>query len=364
MPIKVAVIGGGKFGYNHLLAFSQLQRDGICELAALADPNEQLLEQRRGEFGVRTYTSHQQMLQDEPLDAVSIATPDHLHRQIALDAAAAGRHLLVEKPLDTTTEGCRQIIAATRAQNLLLQVDFHKRYDPDHIALRRRIQSGDLGEILYGHVWMEDRIEVPSRWFPHWAPHSSPAWFLGIHFYDLVRWMIGSEAVRVTASAQKRKLISMGVDTFDAIQARVDFASGASISFDTAWILPDSFEAVVCQGVRLVGTEGMYIVNSQDRGSRSCLASEGMRTHNNNFLRRQVDRCGRETWTGYGIESIADFIHNLTALKQGATLESLGGRYPAGEDAQAATAIAAAVHQSIREGSTVEVQTDEPASGA
>lgn len=353
MTIRLGVIGAGTFGYNHLLTFRQLARQGRAELVALADLDEVLVAERSKEFGARGYTDYRRMLEAEELDGVSIATPDHLHREIAITVAAAGQHLLVEKPLDLTADGCRDIIAAAEAAGVLLQVDFHKRFDPDHRELARRIREGHLGEILYGHAHMEDRIEVPARWLPNWAGSSSPAWFLGIHFFDLMRWLMQADPIAVSASGQRRKLTGMGIDTFDAIQAKVDFSNGASIAFDTSWVLPDSFEAVVNQGLRLVGTEGIFEIDSQDRGASSCIGAEGMRTYNNNFIRSAPGKDERTVYAGYGIESIADFVDNIAFLRQGGTLEQLKASYPDGHDALQATRMAVATHQSISTGHTV-----------
>jgi predicted dehydrogenase len=347
MTIRLGVIGAGTFGQNHLITFSQLARQGRAELIAVADINPSLLKTRSNEFGIRSYLDYREMLEQENLDAVSIATPDHLHREIALDVARAGKHLLVEKPLDVTEEGCLEIIEAAERNGVLLQVDFHKRFDPDHMEMARRIRAGALGDILYGYAHMEDRIEVPAEWFPQWAASSSPAWFLGIHFFDLVRWLLGSEPVRVTATGQKKRLLALGIDTFDAIQAKIDFANGASISFDTSWILPAGFEAIVNQGLRLVGTLGSFEVDSQDRGTASCLEGEGMRTYNNHFIRRTTGKDGRILYGGYGIESIADFVENVAFLQQGGKLSSLKGAYPDGYEALQATRMALASHRSI-----------------
>jgi predicted dehydrogenase len=357
MSIRLGVIGAGKFGYNHLLALSQAARSGAAELVAVADLNADLLEQRRIEFDLKGYTDFREMIEREKLTAVTIATPDHLHREIALHAARSGLHMLVEKPLDLTEEGCEEIIQAAAENGVLLQVDFHKRFDPEHREMARRIRQGELGEILYGYAHMEDRIEVPSRWFPGWAARSSPAWFLAIHFFDLVRWAIEAEPVRVFATGQKAKLAAMGLDTFDAIQAKVDFANGASVTFDTSWILPDSFESIVNQGLRLVGTEGIFEIDSQDRGASSCIAGEGMRTYNNHFIRTVVAKDGRPHYAGYGIESIADFVENLVFLDQGGTLASLAGSYPGGYDGLQATRMALAAHRSIAEGRPVDLST-------
>ncbi len=286
-----------------------------------------------------------------------MATPDHLHKEIAAAAARAGKHVLVEKPLDVTVEGCEEIVRAAKESNVLLQVDFHKRYDPDHQAIERLVKAGELGDLLYGSAYMEDRIEIPTEWFPHWAPNSSPAWFLGVHFYDLVRWIVKSEAKSVYATGAKNTLLKdYGVDTFDCVNAKVDFVNGVSFAFDTSWVLPKGFESVVNQAIRVVGTKGVFECDSQDRGSRSCLTTEGMATYNNNFKRETFDKYGRRIVRGYGIESIEDFAHNVAFLKSGGRIDAITGCWASGEDGLEVTRIAVAIHESIKTGRLVELR--------
>jgi len=352
---RIGVIGGGTFGVNHLRAFRQLAYTGQAELVALADLNEQTLQSRLGEFPIRGYTDYREMLEKEQLDGVAIATPDHLHREVTVQCIQAGKHVLVEKPLDVTVAGCREMIDAAKAANVLLQVDFHKRYDPEHEQLQAAVQKGDLGDILYGYAYMEDRIEVPADWFPQWAGRSSPVWFLGVHFYDLVRWVLGCNARRVFATGQRRHLKSMGIDTFDAIQVHVEFESGAGVSFETSWILPRDFEAVVNQGLRIVGTEGLWEIDTQDRGSGSCTGDDGMRTWNSIFLRERTDKRGRPYFHGYGIESIEDFAHNVNFLLEGGAIGELVGQFATGEDGLEVTKIAVAAHKSIETGQPIDL---------
>lgn len=356
MPVKVGVIGAGIFGVNHLNAFRQLGYLGVAELVAVAEVNEKRAEWVEENYKVPVYRDYNEMLDKAGIDAVTVVTPDHLHKQAVLDAAAHGKHVLVEKPLDVTVEGCREMIDAAKKAGILLQVDFHKRYDPEHMAMEKRVSSGELGKILYGHVLMEDRVEVPAEWFPHWAPRSSPAWFLGVHFYDLVRWIIKSNAKSVFAKGRKELLKNeYGVDTYDSVSAMVEFENGAVVTFDTSWILPKQFEAIVNQEIRLVGTKGVWEIDSQYRGSRSCVNGEGMCTWNNNFMRESVDKHGRQVFRGYGSESIEDFAYNVQVLQEGATLESLAGTYPNGEDGLEVTKIGVAVHESAATGKVVEL---------
>jgi len=349
MAPRIGVVGVGTFGIQHLRAFKQMEHAGEAVLAAASDVNPDRLKEMCDEFGIRGYADYREMLEQEELDGVSVATPDFLHREIAVAALQSGRHVLVEKPLDVTLEGCEEMIEAA-GDRVLLQVDFHKRYDPYHVELERLVGLGKLGEVLYGYCHMEDRIEVPRDWFPQWAPKSSPVWFLGVHFYDLVRWVIKSDGKSVFARGQKRKLTSLGVDTYDSVQAQVEFQNGAVVTFDTSWILPDQFEAIVNQGIRLVGTEGVIEVDSQDRGARSCFASDGMQTHNLGFMRETTDRQGRTLFQGYGIESIAEFATNVGFLLDGGAVQALTGRYASGRDGLEVTRIACAVDESLRTG--------------
>ncbi|MCX8052944.1 MAG: Gfo/Idh/MocA family oxidoreductase [Armatimonadetes bacterium] len=356
MPVKVGVVGAGIFGVNHLNTFRQLSYTGVAELAAVAEINPDRAEWVRANYGCPVYLDYNEMLEKEDLDGVSVVTPDHLHRPVTLAACAAGKHVLCEKPLDVTVEGCQEMIDAARRANVLLQVDFHKRYDPEHIAMERRVSSGELGKILYGKVCMEDRIEVPVDWFPHWAPSSSPGWFLGVHFFDLVSWVMKSTGKRVFAVGRKETLNNdYGIDTYDSISAMVEFANGAVISFDLSWILPREFEAVVNQEIKLVGTKGLWEIDTQYRGSRSCVAGEGMKTYNNGFISTYTDKQGRTIYRGYGVESIEDFVRNILALKNGSTLDRLAGKYPSGEDGLEVTKIAVAAHESARTGKVIDI---------
>ncbi|MCD6352445.1 MAG: Gfo/Idh/MocA family oxidoreductase [Armatimonadetes bacterium] len=353
---RIGIVGLGTFGINHLRTFRQLSWQGVCELVAGCDVNEALLAERRREFEFTPYTDFREMLEKEKLDGVTVVTPDPFHREIVLAAAEAGVHVLCEKPLDVTVEGCQQMIDACEKAGVLLQVDFHKRFDEYHRAMKQQIDEGVLGRIEYGYSHMEDRIVVPRDWFPGWAKASSPAWFLGIHFYDLVRWLMGANGKRVWGHGRKGILAELGVDTFDSITAMVEFDNGATVCFDTSWILPEGFAAIVNQGVRLVGTEGMLECDSQDRGTWTCSnkTEPPLQSHNMSFLRRRVDRQGREIWEGYGIESIADFAYNVNFLLDGGSLKDLDD-YASGYDGLEATKIAAGVHESIEKGGIIEL---------
>jgi predicted dehydrogenase len=352
---RIGVIGLGEFGIQHLRCFRQMGYWGEAQLVAACDMNEELLQKRQEEFGFNAYTDFREMFDKEELDGVTVVTPDYLHKMFVVEAAQRGINVLSEKPLDVTMEGCREMIEVSESAGILLQVDFHKRFDEYHIAMRQKIEAGDLGEIEYGYAHMEDKIVVPRDWWPRAAEKSSPAWFLGIHFYDLARFLMGgAKGVRAWATGARKKLPSIGVDAWDSISAKVEFDNGATVMFDTSWIMPDPFEAIVNQGIRLVGTEGMLECDSQDRGTITCTYGEGMATHNKSFLREKQDKQGRQIFEGYGMDSIADFARNVNVLIDGGTIADLG-EFPTAYDGLEATRIGVGVHKSLETGELVDL---------
>jgi predicted dehydrogenase len=354
--VRIAVVGGGTYGESHLTVFRDMQETGQVKLVALAEIDPGKREQRGREFGIPVYATHTEMLDKEEIDGVTIATPDHMHCQVALDALDRGRHCFIEKPLDVTVEGCDRMLRQANEKGLLLEVDFHKRFDPYHVEMRESCREGKFGEIEYGYAWMEDQLFVPMKMLRAWSAQSSPVWFLGVHMYDLVRWIMDNpDPVRVFATGTKKKLPSLDVDTYDSVQAQVEFSNGAAITFHNSWILPDNFEAVVHQGVKLVGTEGIFECDSQYRGGRGCLKGEKMRTWNLGIKYRERDKHNKLRWRGYFHSAIADFAENLLFLKNGGTLGELEGLYPSGKDGLAITRIACAVHESLSSRRVIDV---------
>lgn len=351
--MKVATIGGGTFGEMHIRALVQRSRRGDIEFVGLADTDPKIRETRSKAYGIDVYEDASALLERTKPQAVTIATPDHLHKTFVVECLLKGIHVFVEKPMDTTVEGCEEMNSAAKESGCLLQVDFMKRNDLYHLDLKRTVEAGGLGQIAYGYAWMEDRIEVPRDWLPAWASHSSPAWFVGVHYFDLIRWLVGLDAVAVSATGVKNKLVSIGIDTYDSIQSKIFFPGGVSFVVDTAWHLPDGNEAVVNQGIKVVGSEGWLTVDSQDRGARGCVrtdpsAEPRMVTPNLGFFKEVEGRSGINNYSGYAIESIDGFLDNALGLVNGSCqLLDLEGSYPSGMDGLEVTKIAVGVHKSV-----------------
>ena len=354
-PVRVGVIGGGIWGNYHLLAAKHLENEGKAQLVALATRTEVSASKQSVAFSIPGYTDYRRMIDEQDLDAVTICTPDHLHREMTLYALERGKHVLVEKPMDLTTRGCREMVDLAEREGLLLQVDYHKRYDPYNIDLHQKVRGGKIGEPYYAYAYMEDKIIVPTQWLKAWAAESTPFWFIGVHKYDLVRWITGREAIAVFAHGRKGKLTSLGIDTYDAVSACIEMEGGLTCTVDVNWILPAQFEAVVNQGVRIVGSEGMIELDGQDRGARYAFAADGMMTPNLGALATGDSVFGWQEPRGYFVDAIKDFLLNALFLKCGGELKQLEDRYPSGKDGLAVTRVAEAVETSIREHRLVQI---------
>lgn len=349
---RIGVVGGGVYGLQMLKCFAAQQATGRIELAGLADLSQDVLDARHDVFGVSGYTDYVKMLDNAGLDAVAVATPDHLHAEIITAAAERGLHIISQKPLDVDVPRTKALIERCAQAGILLYVDFHKRFDPAHIQLRNDVTSGRLGKLQYGSVHMEDKIVVPTEWLHNWAAKSSPSWFLGVHFYDLVYFVTGLEPVRVLASGYKGKLERLGLaGAWDSIQARVEYEGSFSVNYDLSWILPNSFPSIVNQGIRLLGEEGLVEVDSQDRGYFAASSQDAGSAVINPYGALEYDHpVLGPVVEGYTFQSMAYFIDLLTALESGQSLADLDGTYPDGHAALVSTRIGEAIDRSIASG--------------
>ncbi|MBT4485683.1 MAG: Gfo/Idh/MocA family oxidoreductase [Candidatus Latescibacteria bacterium] len=352
--VRVGIVGGGIFGQWHLKAFTQLQNEGKAELVAIADLVEEKRNKAAKEYGIVPYEDYKEMIEKENLDAITVVTPDAFHADIAITGLEMGCHVLSEKPMATTVEECRKILdISSKNPDKILMVDFHKRLDMYHVELERVIREGELGKIQYGYAYMEDRIEVSRDWFKSWPAGSSPFWFIGVHFVDLIYWVIKSKGDKVFATGRREKLKSLGLDFWDNISAQIVFKNGATFTVDAGWTLPDGFEAIVNQGIRIIGTEGIFEIDSQDRGAGACFKGKTQQSYNLGVYSEKHTPDGRIMYGGYGIESIMEFAYHVNYVLNGGNINDLKGLYADAEDGLEVSKICVGVHKSAEEGGTI-----------
>jgi predicted dehydrogenase len=367
--IKIALIGAGMFGGDvHLRAYADVQRFGLAgflarlgqdaycrpladvefDLAAVATRSERSATRAADDFaawtGKRPATYHGEtpwhnVLAAYPdLDVLAISTPDHLHTEPVLAALKAGCHVLVEKPLCLATAEADSIIAAADAHGRVVCVDMHKRFDPDHMRIRNDIRNR-IGAPLYGTAVLEEPLEVSTSTFK-WAEQSDPFSYVGPHWVDLFHYYYGAKPVGLTAVGQKRRLVRDGINAYDAVQVRVDWDNGMSITFQNNWITPPDFEGPVNQGHEIVGSDGKVESDQQYRGFRFWYAGGGSRTSNNHFTRDVPRPDGTRAYIGYGTDSLIVGLLAVCRIKfLGETLADVKPGFPTPEEGRITVAI-------------------------
>ncbi|HEY9172028.1 MAG TPA: Gfo/Idh/MocA family oxidoreductase [Verrucomicrobiae bacterium] len=365
----MALVGAGMFGGDvHLRAYADLHCHGIAghlarlgldryardlapvrfELAAIGTRSEPSAKRAAASFHRSTHSTPRiysgetpwlDLLRDFPdLDVLAVATPDPLHAPPILAALEAGAHVLTEKPLCLDLAEADQIIERAVARNRIVAVDMHKRYDPDHRRIREEI-ARQLGDPLYGTAYLEEPLQVSTRTFK-WVEQSDPFSYVGPHWVDLIHHYYHSKPVSLTAVGQKKRLVRDGINAYDAVQVRVDYANGMSINFHNHWITPPDFEGPVNQGHEIVGSEGKVESDQQYRGLRWWSAGGGSRTANTHFTRNVPRPDGSRACVGYGVDSLIAGLAAICRMKfLGESRAAVAGDYPTAEEARITTAI-------------------------
>jgi UDP-N-acetylglucosamine 3-dehydrogenase len=188
MAIRTAIIGAGNIGKTHARVY---KANPLAELAAICDMDRARADAAAKEFGVTAYYAVEDLLRVEQLDMVSVATAgtengSH-HYQPAMQALAAGKHVLVEKPISNNLAEAKEMVAEAQRRRLCLAVDLNHRFTPATRLAKEKITSGALGEVLFVNMnlWIRNPKDEPP-YFHLRALHS--------HSVDVMRHLAGDVA--------------------------------------------------------------------------------------------------------------------------------------------------------------------------
>jgi UDP-N-acetylglucosamine 3-dehydrogenase len=217
--LRVGVVGVGVMGCNHARVLSELP--GV-QLVGVADPDH-----KQAEFVGRTLNCAAVCevgeLLDLGLDAISIAAPTHLHRDISLACIDKGVHLMVEKPIASSVEEGREIIAAARRAGVSLMVGHVERFNPAVQSIKDAIHGEDILSIAITRVGP----------FPPRMSNVGVVIDLAVHDIDLISWFTGSEIVEV-----QPQLSSAKAEREDIALLQFRTASGVLAHINTNWLTP------------------------------------------------------------------------------------------------------------------------------
>lgn len=249
-PLRLGIIGTGAVAQLVHLPLSVNRND--VEVVALADKEPEKARALADRFQVPLVLSTDELLGHDDLDAVIICTPNHLHEAEAVAALEAGKHVLVERPLALTPEGCARVVAAARTAGRVLEVGMSHRFRPDVAALRAFVAGGELGRIYAGRVaWMNRHVPMRrTTWRQRPDEAGGGALMdLGVQSLDLLFWVLGGPTVRRISAVLSRD----DDEVEDAASLLMETTEGVSVTVEVSW---SYFAAEDTHYTRVLGTEG------------------------------------------------------------------------------------------------------------
>ncbi|MCI6603423.1 MAG: Gfo/Idh/MocA family oxidoreductase [Clostridiales bacterium] len=199
-PLKFALVGLGRAARHHLMALRVQQKKGRVELIAVADANQAAADKALHTHAkayfkdVPIYASLGEILEHCPPDVVAITTPSGSHKALAMEALAAGCHLLVEKPIAMSSEDAREICEAAEKAGKRVALGHVYRYFPLVDQVQHDLRNGRFGRIYYGTVqvrWGHDQAYYDSApWRGTRAADGGVVMNQSVHALDLMRWLL------------------------------------------------------------------------------------------------------------------------------------------------------------------------------
>ncbi len=218
--IQFAIVGCGHIAKKHVEA---IQKAPGAELVAVCDTNPQRLQEYVTEYGIKGYTDLAEMLQDDSIDVVNICTPSGYHAPLAVQAADAGKHIIVEKPIALTLEDADAIIEACQRNGVKLSVVHPNRFRPAIQVLKGAMEEGSFGKLSHANAtvrWNRNQEYFDKDpWRGTKALDGGVLMNQAIHNLDLMIWMMGEpEEVSSFSATRLRNIeaedVSVGVVRF------------------------------------------------------------------------------------------------------------------------------------------------------
>ena len=238
--MRIGVVGLGFMGSTHLEAYQHVPG---FELAAVSSSSDRKLSgdltdvggnlDRGGgsiDFGsAARYRRAADLIADPGVEAVDLCTPTHLHKPLALQALAAGKHVLVEKPMALSSQDCLAMISAAREAGRVLMVGQVLRFFPEYVAARAKVLSGDLGQVRAATFRRRCAAPAWGQWLSNPDLSGGGAFDLLIHDFDYCQHLFGAPE---TVSAIGYEDLDGGIDF---VEARLDHGSGVPVIVSGGW---------------------------------------------------------------------------------------------------------------------------------
>lgn len=283
--IKVGAIGLGRLGYQHAenLAF-KIQG---AELTALCDMNEEKLNETAKAWNVPyAYTSYDDMIKNEELDAILITSPSGLHTDQIAKALDAGLHVFSEKPLGTTVEECKIAEAAVeRHPELVFMLGFMRRYDPSYAYAKAKIDAGEIGVPVLFRGYSQDPESCIDGAIAYCGHSGGQFIDMAVHDIDLACWMLDSEPRSIHAMGGCYAHPEFGEHKDgDNVSALMQFKNDAMVFLFAGRTAPHGYNVET----EIIGTKGILrIASVPQKNMVEILDNHGVRKEcSQDFLER------------------------------------------------------------------------------
>ena len=229
--LRIGIVGCGRISVMHLAAASALKE---AELVACCDVKKERADEVAKKYGIQAYSSYEEMLSSERLDAVHICLPHHLHTKAAIYAFEKGVHVLSEKPMDVDLESAVKAVQTAKEKGVLYGVIFQCRYNNAAQLVKNAAKSGALGKIVSARstlTWTRpDSYYQESDWKGTWDKEGGGVVIdQAIHSIDLVNWIVDSQVESVSCSMANRGHEIVKVE--DSAEGLITYKNGVRYGF-------------------------------------------------------------------------------------------------------------------------------------
>lgn len=265
------MVGAGRVGNLHVGTIHRYVPD--ADVVAVVDSQPVVRDALAQPYGIEgRYDTIEEALDRADFDAVIITTPTFTHRDIAVVAAAQGKHVFIEKPMALNLRECDDILAVTRKQGVALQIGFMRRFDPEFVAAAERIFGGEIGEPMLIKS-LTHGPGLPPAWANALPTSNGMLAEVNSHDLDCVRWLMQSNVERIYLETANFKGDERGATAehfYDNMLATIRFESGALGNISGVCPCDYGYDARVeiigKQGIMVIGSmQGMDIVACVDR---------------------------------------------------------------------------------------------------
>jgi len=253
--LRVGVIGLGYFGERHAKVYRRLP---YVDLIAVCDRDEARARRIAADMGAEAMTDAAVLLARPDMDAVSICLPDREHTGTAVAAAAAGKAILLEKPLAHDAAHARTIVEAVETHGVRFMVGHILRFDPRYVQVYEASRPETLGTPIHLKAKRNGIRGVAARV----GGNASILFYMGVHDIDAMQWVARSRIARVYA----QKIERLGNGNEDALYAVLNFENGAIGCLDYSWAWPDGLMNGYKAVLEIVGTKSGAFLDCSDQG--------------------------------------------------------------------------------------------------